>query len=499
MIFKVEHLGPVERAEIDLGKDLILLTGPNGTGKTYVAWAAYGLLEALWYPRSRFHLKESLLNEILLPYVDALLESGESDIELEPIMRQHGHRFFAEAAREYSRHIADDFATEKRLFETTILDFDVKTSIARLAEQSPAQLNQDSGAMIGSTSKAKIGEREVSIATHKPAGSTRVLFAFQKGKRIKGAHSFPTTGNYSKASIPLGEITPKERMAVREAVLTQLGKWIEDALRYFRVYIFPTERIATTIFWRELSLNRTELVDEALSMRDRSEEKVVDHMRSRAQRYPWPIRSSLLMAGNLEGWRDELSEFADLAEYLEEHLLRGKVRLSPYGQLEFVPAQRPDVVLGVHITASMVKSLSLLVFYLHHMAKAGDLVIIDEPELNLHPDNQRLIARVLARAVNRGLKIMTSTHSDYLIRELNNLIMLGQDTDRIRALRTKLGYEDAEVLKPSQLGVYLFRNNTAEVVPVDETGFAIETIDAEVNRLNAVSQELYATLLDQEP
>jgi hypothetical protein len=27
MIFKVEKLGPVERAEIDLSKDLILLTG----------------------------------------------------------------------------------------------------------------------------------------------------------------------------------------------------------------------------------------------------------------------------------------------------------------------------------------------------------------------------------------------------------------------------------------------------------------------------------------
>ena len=38
MIFKVEKLGPVEHAEIDLSNDLILLTGPNGTGKTYVAW-----------------------------------------------------------------------------------------------------------------------------------------------------------------------------------------------------------------------------------------------------------------------------------------------------------------------------------------------------------------------------------------------------------------------------------------------------------------------------
>src|SRR5512139_3840305 len=43
MRFRVENLGPLREAEVDLGKDLIVLTGPNNTGKTYLAWTVYGL------------------------------------------------------------------------------------------------------------------------------------------------------------------------------------------------------------------------------------------------------------------------------------------------------------------------------------------------------------------------------------------------------------------------------------------------------------------------
>ena len=61
--------------------------------------------------------------------------------------------------------------------------------------------------------------------------------------------------------------------------------------------------------------------------------------------------------------------------------------------------------------------------------------MIDEPELNIHPENQRHIARLLARLVNAGLRIVISTHSDYIVREFNSLLMLGQDTGELKLIR----------------------------------------------------------------
>ena len=75
-------------------------------------------------------------------------------------------------------------------------------------------------------------------------------------------------------------------------------------------------------------------------------------------------------------------------------------------------------------SSSAVRSLLDIGFYLRHVANPGDLLMVDEPELNLHPENQRLIARLFARIVNLGIKVFITTHSDYIIKELNTLIML---------------------------------------------------------------------------
>jgi ABC-type cobalamin/Fe3+-siderophores transport system ATPase subunit len=120
-----------------------------------------------------------------------------------------------------------------------------------------------------------------------------------------------------------------------------------------------------------------------------------------------------------------------------------------------------------------------------------DFIIVDEPELNLHPDNQRKITRLLAKAVRLGFKVMMSTHSDYVVRELNHLIMLSKLPE---SEAQELGYDPKSALTPEQIGVYLFNEQNACPVPVEETGFSIKTIDDAVNQLNADEQRLYARL-----
>jgi hypothetical protein len=474
MIFKVERLGPVERAEIDLSKDLILLTGPNGTGKTYVAWAVYGFLRGL---RERHFL--DLVGSSLAPSVDRLLSSGSSVFDLAAAEDAHGAATLAAAARRYAAQLADDFAADRRLFEHSVLEVDAGTT-RWWTNRSMGSLTTTDG-------------RGWSFMCHWSGDFSGLRISAARLERPDS--SVDVSQRPDLNYVPLEQLTRDERNSIRDEIVNAFALHIIVDAGYPLPRIFPAERIATTIFWRELLLKRTELVDQVLAMQEQPQ-RAVEQVRNQAQRYPRPIRDSLKMAADLEPWTRQTSEFADLADYLEDRLLRGKVRLSPFGQLTFVPAQRTDVVLDVQIAASMVKSLSLLVFYLRHMAQAGDMIIIDEPELNLHPDNQRLIARVLARAVNRGLKIMASTHSNYLIRELNTLLVLGQDTEAMKGLRQKHDYQEAELLKPRQLGVYLFRDNAAEAVPVDETGFSIETIDAEIDRMNAVAQDIYATMFE---
>jgi hypothetical protein len=116
-------------------------------------------------------------------------------------------------------------------------------------------------------------------------------------------------------------------------------------------------------------------------------------------------------------------------------------------------------------------------------------VFIEEPEAHLHPSAQRLLARTIAEAVNSGKFVALTTNSDYLISEFNNLIALSNAS---RDVIKKLGYRDAEVLRPEAVAAYLVKAGTA--VERLEVGYAgiPEDVFAEVAKeILEIRNELY--------
>ena len=152
--------------------------------------------------------------------------------------------------------------------------------------------------------------------------------------------------------------------------------------------------------------------------------------------------------------------------------------------------------MGLHLTSSTVKSLFGLWFYLEHQAHKGSILMIDEPELNIHPENQRKIARLFARLVNKGLNIVISTHSDYIVREINSLIMLSQDANE--HLRKQYKYKPEEILKREQVGAYLFDNHIIEPFSITrDDGIHATTFDDVIEDLNKVNNDIFYTLQEQ--
>lgn len=125
--------------------------------------------------------------------------------------------------------------------------------------------------------------------------------------------------------------------------------------------------------------------------------------------------------------------------------------------------------------------------------------MIDEPELNLHPANQRAVARLLARLVNAGIRVVCSTHSDYIVREINSLIMLSRPHPKREELMKRFGYDEEELLKPEQVGAYLFDHNHFEAMPItDDEGIIASTFDEQIHQLNETSDEIYYTYRDSD-
>ena len=107
----------------------------------------------------------------------------------------------------------------------------------------------------------------------------------------------------------------------------------------------------------------------------------------------------------------------------------------------------------------MVSELAPLVLLLRSRIKPGDTLIIEEPEAHLHPGAQADIAVILARLVRAGVKVIITTHSDWLLQEIGNLILEGlidEDTD-----------EQPSWLRPEEVGAWHFQKD----VPVKEITF----------------------------
>ena len=47
MKIELKNIGAVKKATIDLSKKLTVFCGPNNTGKTYVSYAIYGMIEGM--------------------------------------------------------------------------------------------------------------------------------------------------------------------------------------------------------------------------------------------------------------------------------------------------------------------------------------------------------------------------------------------------------------------------------------------------------------------
>jgi len=156
-------------------------------------------------------------------------------------------------------------------------------------------------------------------------------------------------------------------------------------------------------------------------------------------------------------------------------------------------------------SSSAVRSLLDIGFYLRHIAKPGDMLIVDAPELNLHPENQRRIARLFVRLVNIGIKVFITTHSDYIIKELNTLIMLNKRNTYTNRIAAEEKYNENEFLPADKLKVFVAEDQLIlkdgnkrkilckSLTPADitaELGIEVKSFDTTIDDMNRIQEAL---------
>lgn len=101
------------------------------------------------------------------------------------------------------------------------------------------------------------------------------------------------------------------------------------------------------------------------------------------------------------------------------------------------------------------------------LAKKQDVskcaILLEEPEAHLHPLKQRMMADIIGALSHNGAIIQITTHSDYFLRRLNELIMFAKakkavsNSDKLKDLSAKVKIEEGMSIDESIIGAYLLQ------------------------------------------
>ena len=117
-----------------------------------------------------------------------------------------------------------------------------------------------------------------------------------------------------------------------------------------------------------------------------------------------------------------------------------------------------------------------------------------------------LLAKIFVKMINAGLRLVISTHSDYIIREINNMIMADGLNKAGDKRYTNKGYDESLCLSQDKFAPYLFEKNQkgkmkVKVTPleVDRYGFSMPSIDEAINDQNEVTNTFFEMLKYDHP
>lgn len=468
MHISVENLGPLSKAEFDL-KPLTVFIGENRRGKTKCITLATALLDDRGY--FAFLIKYiSETHPYSIPEIDELYtnleDHGRVQIDIISLFEKIGQTYF---------NWLGDLAPEEA---SSILGTENETYTNLKILFTPTQEDIQS-------IKKELINKEFD-KQYEGLGIGVV-----KEKENPFIHIYVTSENTTKQSK-----LPKR--TIMRFILNNTIRLIHHA-NISETFYLPSERAGLLLLisrMREVNTNTDASGNNTINSENSRESNL--HLPHAVIDYIGLV-GSLLRTGSLEKRIREAEKDLNIKRYIEyANLLNNAIVGDTIGLSSLEPSPKREIqikaenhIIDIQGTSSQVKGLVGLVLYLQYKARPNNLIVIDEPEQNLHPNQQVALAEFIAILVNSGLNVAITTHSPYIIEHLQNLIQAYDLKDKSDVIdKLKLKNEDALITK-EKVGVYLFDNGTVENILLDDGSINWQTFCNTANDIEDVEMTIY--------
>lgn len=122
-----------------------------------------------------------------------------------------------------------------------------------------------------------------------------------------------------------------------------------------------------------------------------------------------------------------------------------------------------DTSMPVSAAAASIREIAPLQILAKKQDVSKCAILMEEPEAHLHPLKQRMMADLIGAISHSGAIMQITTHSDYFLRRLNELIMFAKaikaadDPDKLSALSEKVKIVEDMSIDESIIGAYLLQ------------------------------------------
>ena len=442
MKIKFKNLGPIESGEIDFNdlKGINLIIGKNNTGKTYLS----NLLYTYFKVRERQNIK--MYEVVGIRFKDRLSDSDYETIK----------DYFE---KKYEKEIKDTLPKVFHTSKDTFKDFEIEMD---LSDEILEFKKLDDDTIIYFREMRKI------IKLKKSEDEIEYLmedYDENKGKRY---------------------ITYNPKIEEEEAKQIIFGYFLHIKFfqKIYKIHSFPAERSGAVLFYKQLLEERSDVLRELELGNSENIGKI--------SRYSEPVNDYVKFLNSISDRSKGLTEL-DIYKKLDTELkeiLGGEVIIDLEGNIMFRMNEKKIIDIGM--VSSTVKTLTGFYLYLKYFAMERDIIFIDEIELNLHPENQRKVMRLINYLSKQGLKFVISTHSPVITQEMNNMIMFEKCKDKIDDEIIKEYSIDRQNygLRQEDVNIYFLNNKTIEQAEFGEDGVITETFNEVLGEIDNLYQEL---------
>ncbi|MEE1898953.1 AAA family ATPase [Flavobacterium rakeshii] len=417
MEIEIRNFGPINQIKFDLKKDLHLIYGKNGIGKSYATYCIYCLLKNINNKRIvrkyRRHYSENSFEKVIKSKLkfksnkrvditsdfERKIEIELKDVLLDGLKNSFKNTFYSliDLKNKYNNE-----------------NYEIIVHITE--EEKIIFLSNDQGDL---DLKVSLGNNKIYLVEKNTKTTKYSLYI--NGKMIYGK---PNEDEF------LNEFHYWFLEFVNEK-LRDLDSDIRD------IYYLPASRSglyqalsAFTPILAELTQNRFFIKNKSIELPSLTE----------------PLSDYFIDLSTLDKKKVN-EEYIEIIKMLEDDILKGNVDYDEDTKKIMYKPKGLDLVLNLSQVSSMVAELSPLVLYFKHILnnkffsskdpyyfdpfyerrrridKGYDIIFIEEPEAHLHPEVQVKLIELFSRLSSLKLKIFITSHSNYMFNKINNILL----------------------------------------------------------------------------